>query len=54
MVENVTWVKSGIEIGFGVSVKIQKNIVCAKKVIFGILQHVAAKMVNIQGVLVIQ
>ena len=39
---------------FGVSLKIQKNIVYAKKVIFGILQHVAAKMVNIQGVLVIQ
>ena len=29
------------------SVKIQKNIFCSKKVIFGILQHVAPKMVNV-------
>ena len=35
------------------SVKIKKNI-SAKRVIIGILQHAAAKMVNMQEVLVIQ
>ena len=39
-------------ISIGVSVKIQKN--RAKKVIFGILQNVAAKIVNMKEVLVIQ
>ena len=38
--------KSGISISVGSSEKIQKNIVWAKKVIFGILQHVAAKMAS--------
>ena len=44
--------QSGITISVSVIVKIQKNSV--KKVIFGILQYVAAKMVNMQDVLVIQ
>ena len=44
MVENITWIKSGIATSVGLSVKIWKNIVCAKKVIFRILQHVAPKM----------
>ena len=35
---NVTSIKSRT-ISVGVSVKIQKNIVCVKKVIFGTLQH---------------
>ena len=51
MVENVTWIKSGITVSVGVSVKFSKKTVCTKKVIFGILQYVAAKMVNIQEVL---
>ena len=51
MVENVTWIKSGITVCVGVSVKFSKKTVCTKKVIFGILQYVAAKMVNIQEVL---
>ena len=48
IVKNVTRIESGITISVGVSVKIQKNIVCAKKKnkLFGILQHVAAKMAN--------
>ena len=50
--ENVTWIKIEIMISIGVSVKIQKN--RAKKVIFGILQNVAAKIVNMKEVLVIQ
>ena len=33
------------------SVKIQKSIVCTKKFIFGILEHVAAEIINIQDVL---
>ena len=44
--------QSGITISVSLIVKIQKNSV--KKVIFGILQYVAAKMVNMQDVLVIQ
>ena len=49
IVKNVTRIESGITISVGVSVKIQKSIVCAKKKkkkLFGILQHVAAKMAN--------
>ena len=53
MIENVTWIKTGITVNVGVTVKIEKNI-CAKKVNFGILQNLAAKMVNLQDVLVIQ
>ena len=34
-----------------VSVKIQKNIVFAKKIIFGVLLHVADKMVKMSEVL---
>ena len=45
-VKNLSQIKSGIKIKVRVSVKIQKNILCLKKVIFGILQHVAQKMVN--------
>ena len=52
MVENVTWIKTGLIISVGVNVKIQK-IITLKKVIFGILQNVAAKMVNMEDVLVI-
>ena len=47
MVENVIQIKSGIMINFSVSAKIWKDIMCAKKIIFGILQHVVAKMVDI-------
>ena len=46
MVENVTLIKSWIMISVSVSVKIQKNIVSAKKVIFGILQHVTVKIIG--------
>ena len=46
IVKNVTQIKSGITISVGRSVKMKKNIMCAKTVMFGILQHVAAKMVN--------
>ena len=46
-VENVIQIKSGTTINDDASVKIQKNIMCAKKIIFGILLHAFAKMVNI-------
>ena len=46
MVENATQIKNGIPINDGKSVKIQKSIVCVKKIIFGILLHVSVKMVN--------
>ena len=43
-VENLIQIKSGIMINVGVVVK---NIIYVKKIIFGILLHVVAKMVNI-------
>ena len=45
MVENETQIKTGIRID--ASVKNQKNIISAKKIIFGILLNVVAKMSNI-------
>ena len=51
MVENVIKIKSEITINIGVSAKSQKNVICAKKIIFGILLHVVVKMVNIEQVL---
>ena len=47
MAENLIQIISGITINVDVSVKIQKNIMCAIKIIFGILILVVAKMVNI-------
>ena len=44
MVENVIQIKSGIRINVDMSVK---NIIYVKKIIFGILLHPVAKMVNI-------
>ena len=43
MVENVIQIKSGIAINVGASIKIQKSIVHAKNIIFGILPHLVAK-----------
>ena len=44
MKENVIQIKSGIIINIDASVK---NIIYVKNIIFGILIHVVAKMVNI-------
>ena len=52
MVENVTQIESGIKNCDDVSLKIQENIMCAKKLIFEILVHVLVKLVNIYKVLV--
>ena len=46
-VENVAPIKSWIMVNVGVSVKILKIIICMKKIIFGILQHLVVKMVII-------
>ena len=46
MVENVTQIKIGIMINAGVSAKIQKNIMHVKKMKFGILLHIVAKIDN--------
>ena len=51
MVENVTQIESGIKNCDDVSLKIQENIMCAKKLIFEILVHVLVKLVNIYKVL---
>ena len=42
--KNVTWIKSGTVVTFGLIVK---NITRMRKIIFWILLHVVAKMVNI-------
>ena len=47
MEENIIQIKSGITINVDVSVKIWKNILCLKNVIFGILLYVIVKMVII-------
>ena len=47
MIENIIEIKCGIMVNVGVSVKIPKNTVYAKKIIFGIMLHVVAKMVKI-------
>ena len=44
MVENMIQIKSGILIDVDASAK---NIICVKKIVFGILLHVVAKMANI-------
>ena len=44
MVKSVIQIKSGIKINVDASAK---NIIYVKKIIFGILMHVVAKMVNI-------
>ena len=47
MADIVIQIKSGITINVGVSVKIEKNIACVKKIKFGMLLHSVLKMVNI-------
>ena len=46
MAANITQIENGITKNGDVSVNIQKNIKCEKKIIFGILLHVVVKMVN--------
>ena len=48
MVENVIQFKSGIMVNVGSSAE---NIIYGEKVIFGILLHVVAKMVNLKQIL---
>ena len=47
IVKNVIRIKTVMMISSDVSVKIQKNIARVKQIIFEILQHVVAKMINI-------
>lgn len=51
MVENENEIKSGITANVDVSAKIQRNIMHAKTILFGILIHALVKMANIWGVL---
>ena len=51
MVENVIQIESWITINVDVSVKIGKNIIYAKKFIFGILMHVVINVVMILQIL---
>ena len=47
MAGNVIQIKSGVAINADVSTKIQENIISEKKIIFGILTHVLARLLNI-------
>ena len=51
--KNIIHIKSRKRISVGSSVKIKKNIVCLKKIIFGILLHVIVKIANMLEVLLI-
>ena len=53
MVKNVSQIKSETTINVGVGVKTWKNIMCAKKITFGILLHVFVKMVNMTELLLV-
>ena len=46
MVQNVIQIKSGTTTNVDISVKTLKNIMRAKKIIFGIMLYAIAKMVN--------
>ena len=46
MIENLIQIKSGITINTDVSAKIRENIVCVKKIIFGVLVLVLVKKVS--------
>ena len=47
MAENVTRSRSEITVSVSMKAKILKNMIWAKKIIFGTLLHLAAKMWNI-------
>ena len=51
MAENVARFKSGKMINMDVSAKTQKTIMHAKRIIFGVLQHVVTKILNVYQVL---
>ena len=51
MVENLTQINSETTAKVGVNVKVQKHIICAKRVIIGILVVVPIKMVHMPEVL---
>ena len=47
IVQNLIQIKSGITTIANVGVKIYKNIVCAKTIMFGMLVHVLIKLIYI-------
>ena len=47
MVGNVIQIKSTMKVCVGVSEKIKPNVMCVKKIMFGILVHVLARLINI-------
>ena len=53
MVEYVIQIKRRITTNAGVGVKIQKNIICAKNIIFAIVLHVVVKVVDMSEVLLV-
>ena len=53
MIENIIQIKFGIMINVGLIAKIQKNVMCEKGIIPGILIQVLVQMANIWEVLLI-
>ena len=49
MEENIFKIKNVITINVDGSVKIEKNILCTKKIVFGILPNILVKMASIIG-----
>ena len=47
MVENITQIKSGLTINVDVSAKTQASIICAKRIIFGVLIYVLMEVLLI-------
>ena len=53
MIENVIQIKSRIKKNVDVSIKIQQNIVHAKKIMLGILTYVLVRLMNIEKIMLI-
>ena len=53
MIENVIQIKSRIKKNVDVSIKIQQNIVYAKKIMLGILTYVLVRLMNIEKIMLI-
>ena len=53
MIENVIQIKSRIKKNVDVSVKIQQNIVYAKKIMLGILTYVLVRLMNVEKIMLI-
>ena len=53
MIENLIQIKSRIKKNVDVSIKIQQNIVYAKKIMLGILTYVLVRLMNVEKIMLI-